>query len=93
VTVGFAVKPKQQIMCSRLFGYPVDELSGLSKAVAEFASDVAIKLRLQRSLVRKPTMTCMTLPINGERSIGCWCVGLPGIIAASWTGWCVNYYQ
>ena len=40
----------QQIMCSRSFGAPMTELSGLTEVVSQFASRVAEKVRHQQSV-------------------------------------------
>jgi DNA polymerase V len=41
--------PQQQMMCSRSFGSPVTELSGLAEVVSQFASRVAEKARQQEA--------------------------------------------
>lgn len=58
--------PKQQILCSRSFGNPVNELSGLKEAVTEFASNVAMKLRRQHSLASQLMVFIRTSPFRKD---------------------------
>jgi DNA polymerase V len=58
--------PKQQILCSRSFGHPVTELSGLTEAVTEFASNVAMKLRRQHSLASQLMVFIRTSPFRKD---------------------------
>lgn len=58
--------PKQQILCSRSFGHPVTELSGLTEAVTEFASNVAMKLRRQHSLASELMVFIRTSPFRKD---------------------------
>lgn len=50
LTLEETVAARQQILCSRSFGTPVDNLDGLRAAVAGFAAQAGESLREQRSL-------------------------------------------
>jgi DNA polymerase V len=54
----------QQIMCSRSFGAPVTELSGLTEVVSQFASRVAEKVRHQQSVARAVHVFITTSPFR-----------------------------
>ncbi len=43
-------EPKKEIACTRSFGHPVMDLSGLTEAITEFSSRAAVKVRKQRSM-------------------------------------------
>ena len=54
----------QQIMCSRSFGAPVTELSGLVEVVSQFASRVAEKVRHQQSVAGAVHVFITTSPFR-----------------------------
>jgi DNA polymerase V len=55
---------KQEIMCSRSFKRPLDNLTELSEALAEFCSRAAEKLRAQDSTADRLTVFIRTNPFN-----------------------------
>lgn len=55
---------KQEIMCSRSFKRPLDNLKELSEALAEFCSRAAEKLRAQDSTANRVTVFIRTHPFN-----------------------------
>ena len=54
----------QQIMCSRSFGAPMTELSGLTEVVSQFASRVAEKVRHQQSVAGAVHVFITTSPFR-----------------------------
>jgi DNA polymerase V len=57
---------KQEIMCSRSFKRPLDNLMELSEALAEFCSRAAEKLRAQDSTADRLTVFIRTNPFNPQ---------------------------
>lgn len=57
---------KQEIMCSRSFKRPLDNLTELSKALAEFCSRAAEKLRVQDSTADRLNVFIRTNPFNPQ---------------------------
>ena len=57
---------KQEIMCSRSFKRPLDNLMKLSEALAEFCSRAAEKLRAQNSTADRLTVFIRTNPFNPQ---------------------------
>lgn len=57
-----APAPSQQIMCSRSFGVPIQQLPPLVEAVSQFATRVAEKLREQQSVARAVNVFVATSP-------------------------------
>ena len=55
---------KQQIACTRSFGRPITELSGLIEAISEFASRAAEKLRRQSGLASQLLVFAHTSPFR-----------------------------
>jgi DNA polymerase V len=58
--------PKKEIACTRSFGHPVMELSGLTEAVTEFASRAAEKVRKQNSLASDVMVFIRTSPFRKD---------------------------
>lgn len=58
--------PKKEIACTRSFGHPVMELSGLTEAVTEFASRAAEKVRKQNSLAADVMVFIRTSPFRKD---------------------------
>ncbi|MBB1075779.1 Y-family DNA polymerase [Rhodoferax sp. 4810] len=58
--------PKQEIACTRSFGYPVTALSALAEAVTEFASRAAVKLRKQGSQATLVLVFIRTSPFRKD---------------------------
>lgn len=58
--------PKKEIACTRSFGHPVTELSGLTEAVTEFASRAAEKVRRQNSLAGDVMVFIRTSPFRKD---------------------------
>ncbi len=61
-----APAPNQQIMCSRSFGAPVNDLATLTEVVSGFASRVAEKLRTQRSVAAAVRVFIATSPFRSK---------------------------
>ena len=61
-----APEPKKEIACTRSFGHPVVELSGLVEAVTEFSSRAAEKVRKQHSLASDVMVFIRTSPFRKE---------------------------
>jgi len=57
---------KQEIMCSRSFKRPLDNLKELSEALAEFCSRAAEKLRAQASTADRLSVFIRTNPFNPQ---------------------------
>lgn len=64
--IGFedALRPKQQIACTRSFGHPVEAMEPLIEAVSEFSSRAAEKLRSQSSLAGSVLVFIRTSPFR-----------------------------
>jgi DNA polymerase V len=60
-----APAPKQQIICSRSFGRPVTALDELEESVSDYASQAAVKLRAQKSVVKVLQVYIATNPFKG----------------------------
>jgi DNA polymerase V len=58
--------PKKEIACTRSFGHPVMELSGLTEAVTEFASRAVEKVRKQNSLAADVMVFIRTSPFRKD---------------------------
>jgi len=61
-----APSPKKEIACTRSFGHPVIEVSGLTEAVTEFASRAAEKVRKQHSLAADVMVFIRTSPFRKD---------------------------
>jgi DNA polymerase V len=61
-----APEPKKEIACTRSFGHPVLELSGLVEAVTEFSSRAAEKVRKQHSLAGNVMVFIRTSPFRKD---------------------------
>ena len=61
-----APEPKKEIACTRSFGHPVVELSGLVEAVTEFSSRAAEKVRKKHSLASDVMVFIRTSPFRKE---------------------------
>lgn len=61
-----APEPKKEIACTRSFGHPVVELSGLVEAVTEFSSRAADKVRKQHSLAGDVMVFIRTSPFRKD---------------------------
>lgn len=61
-----APQPNQQIMCSRSFGAPVTDLPTLIEVVSQFATQVARKLREQRSRAGSVQVFITTSPYRRQ---------------------------
>jgi len=61
-----APSPKKEIACTRSFGHPVIEVSGLTEAVTEFASRAAEKVRKQHSLACDVMVFIRTSPFRKD---------------------------
>jgi len=61
-----APQSKQEIACTRSFGHPVTELHELAKAITEFASRAAQKLRKQGSLAGQVLCFIRTSPFRQD---------------------------
>jgi len=61
-----APSPKKEIACTRSFGHPVIEVSGLTEAVTEFASWAAEKVRKQHSLAADVMVFIRTSPFRKD---------------------------
>jgi DNA polymerase V len=59
-------EPKKEIACTRSFGHPVMEVSGLTEAVTEFASRAAEKVRKQHSLAGDVMVFVRTSPFRKD---------------------------
>jgi len=59
-------EPKKEIACTRSFGHPVLELSGLTEAVTEFSSRAAEKVRKQHSLAGDVMVFVRTSPFRKD---------------------------
>jgi DNA polymerase V len=59
-------EPKKEIACTRSFGHPVLELSGLVEAVTEFSSRAAEKVRKQHSLAGNVMVFIRTSPFRKD---------------------------
>ena len=61
-----APSPKKEVACTRSFGHPVTELSGLTEAVTEFSSRAAEKIRKQHSLASAVIVFIRTSPFRKD---------------------------
>jgi DNA polymerase V len=61
-----APSPKKEIACTRSFGHPVTELSGLVEAVTEFSSRAAEKVRKQHSMACDVMVFIRTSPFRKD---------------------------
>jgi DNA polymerase V len=59
-------EPKKEIACTRSFGHPVLELSGLTEAITEFSSRAAEKVRKQRSMAGDVMVFIRTSPFRKD---------------------------
>jgi DNA polymerase V len=59
-------EPKKEIACTRSFGHPVMELSGLTEAITEFSSRAAEKVRNQHSLTGDVMVFIRTSPFRKD---------------------------
>ncbi|MEY2859722.1 MAG: hypothetical protein RL392_180 [Pseudomonadota bacterium] len=59
-------EPKKEIACTRSFGHPVVDLSGLTEAVTEFSSRAAEKVRKQHSLAGDVLVFIRTSPFRKD---------------------------
>ena len=59
-------EPKKEIACTRSFGHPVMELSGLTEAITEFSSRAAEKVRKQHSLAGDVMVFIRTSPFRKD---------------------------
>ena len=57
---------RQQIMCSRSFGAPATELSGLAEVVSQFAARVAEKVRQQQAVAGAVQVFISTSPFRAN---------------------------
>lgn len=61
-----APSPKKEIACTRSFGHPVTELSGLVEAITEFSSRAAEKVRKQNSMACEVMVFIRTSPFRKD---------------------------
>ena len=59
-------EPKKEIACTRSFGHPVTQLSGLTEAITEFSSRAAEKVRKQHSLAGDVMVFIRTSPFRKD---------------------------